>query len=159
MSEFTPTTFIDGQAPAISAQNLNNIGQGISKNSEDLSTLSTKVSAMSTTLGQLNSQVGSLSQSVSSLSSSVYVLTNIAVPTTTWTNSTTFSGFAYQASIPFQNVTSQYMAIVSFAPSDAMNGNFAPVAVSGANIVIIYAKQKPSTAITIPSIAALKPST
>lgn len=159
MSEFTPTTFVDGQAPAIDAENLNNMGQGISQNSTDISGLTTKINSISTTLGQTTSQVTSLSQSVSKLSSSVYVLTNVSVATTAWTSSATFSGFAYQASIPFPNVTSQYMAIVSFSPSDAMNGNLAPVAVSGANIVTIYAKQKPSAALSIPSIAALKPAT
>lgn len=74
------------------------------------------------------------------------------VATTSWVSDSTYTGYDYKAVISLNNVTASMLPEVVFAPADALGGNFAPVAVSGAGSVTIYAKTAPESAITIPSI-------
>lgn len=153
---YTNPTFIDGQAPPINASNLNNMGGAVAGNSQSIAELNESVSQLSTSLQSTKSQVGTLSTSVSNLSATVYVLSNATIATTAWVSSSTFSGFSWQANISFPGISTAYVPIVSFNPSDATNGNFGPSAVAGAGYVTIYAKQKPSGTVTIPSVVAFR---
>ena len=80
------------------------------------------------------------------------VKSNVSVPTSAWTSSTTYSDYPYQASITVSGCTSNHVPEVVFSPTDASSGTFAPVCSSTTNAVIIYATEKPSAAITILTI-------
>jgi hypothetical protein len=80
--------------------------------------------------------------------------TSKSVATSAWSSDTTYSDYPYRASVSCSGVTSSYFAEVVFSPSDATSGNYAPICVTGSSIVYIYAKEKPSASITIPSIVA-----
>ena len=53
-------------------------------------------------------------------------------------------------------MTTAHAADVNFELVNAISGNFAPVTLTATNIVYIYAKTKPTAAITIPYIEARK---
>ena len=84
------------------------------------------------------------------------VKSNVSVATSAWTSSTTYSDYPYQASITVSGCTSNHVPEVVFSPTDASSGIFAPVCSSTTNAVIIYATEKPSAAITIPTIECRK---
>lgn len=156
MAGYTPPTFVDGQAPALNAANMNDLAGAVSDADASLMALQQTVSDISEGVQNLQTQMSTVSGAISALNGSVYVLKNTTVNTTAWVASTTFSGFSFQANVSFSGVTNQYVVFVSFSPSDAMSGNYAPVSVSGAGYVTIYAKTKPAATLTIPSMVALK---
>ena len=88
------------------------------------------------------------------LASDVKVLsfTNKIVTTSTWVSDTTYTDFPYRAAVACEGVTAKHYAEVTFAPADALNGSFAPVAVSYDGGVYLYANEMPSAALTIPTI-------
>ena len=63
-----------------------------------------------------------------------------------------FQGFAFKASIPIPDVSANDFPIVAFSPSDAVSGNFCPVAYTFDGIVQIFAREKPTSARSIPAI-------
>lgn len=155
MSEYVPPTFVDGQAPPINDKNMNDLALATSQNAEALQALTEMVTSQSETIQSLQSQLSGIISSVSSFSGAICILRNATVGTSSWAPSTTFSGFPYQANIAFQGVKSQSVVMVSFSPTDAMSGNYAPVSLSGNNFVTIFAQTAPSATITIPSIVSL----
>ena len=78
--------------------------------------------------------------------------TNVSVAASTWTSGSTYTDYPYQATISINGVTSQMVPDVTFGLVEAASGNFAPVAQTTTNGVIIYAKAKPTASITIPAI-------
>ena len=84
------------------------------------------------------------------------VFANKTVSTSSWASSAAYTGYPFAASISCSGVTSDYVADVVFSPSDADGGNFAPVAVTGSGTVTIYAVEKPSSTVTIPTIKCEK---
>ena len=81
---------------------------------------------------------------------------NVSVAVSAWASNTTYSEFPYRAAITCSGVTANHIADVNFAVNEAISGNFAPVCETAANVVYIYAKTKPTAAITIPTIEARK---
>ena len=80
------------------------------------------------------------------------VVNNISVATSAWTSSATYTDYPYEASVTVSGCTSNHVPEVIFSVTDAVSGTFAPICVSGTNKVTIYATEKPSAAITIPTI-------
>ena len=78
--------------------------------------------------------------------------TNVSVATSSFVSDSTYTEYCYKAVIPTSNVTSSMTPIVVFALTEALSGNFAPVAAPGSGSVTIYAKAVPESAITIPTI-------
>lgn len=78
--------------------------------------------------------------------------TNVSVATSAWVSSTAHEDYPYQATISITGATSSMVPEVNFSFSDAVSGNYAPVAQSATGGVIIYAKEAPTLAITIPTI-------
>ena len=78
--------------------------------------------------------------------------TNISVVTSSFVSDSTYTGYGYKAVISTSNVTSTMTPIVVFAPTEALSGNYAPVAAPGSGSVTIYAKSVPESTITIPTI-------
>ena len=80
---------------------------------------------------------------------------NNGVTPSAWSKITTnppFPDFPWQAQITTNGVNAGHFAYVIFDPADAVSGNFAPVSQTDANKVYIYAAEKPSDDVTIPSI-------
>ena len=78
--------------------------------------------------------------------------TNLSVATSAWVSSTAHEDYPYQATISITGATSSMVPEVNFSFADAVSGNFAPVAQSVTGGIIIYAKEAPTLAITIPTI-------
>ena len=78
--------------------------------------------------------------------------TNVSVATSAWTSSTAHEDYPYQATISITGATSDMIPEVNFSFADAVEGNFAPVAHTVSGGVVIYAKETPTAAITIPTI-------
>ena len=74
------------------------------------------------------------------------------VATSAWVSDSTYTDYGYKAVVSLSGVTASMIPDVVFDPADALSGNFAPVAVSGAGSVTIYAKAVPESTITIPSV-------
>ena len=66
-----------------------------------------------------------------------------------------FPGYDLVGFVPCPGLTPDYVPSVTFSPTDALSGDFAPVAQSGTDNVLIYCKAHPET-ITIPSIVCIK---
>ena len=88
------------------------------------------------------------------LASDVKVLsfTNKTVATSAWVSNTTYTDFPYRAAVACEGVTVKHYAEVTFSPTDALEGSFAPVAESYDGGVYIYASEIPEAAVTIPTI-------
>lgn len=65
-----------------------------------------------------------------------------------------FSAYTYRAAIPNTNVDSTMYALVTFSPTEALSGNYAPACQTYDGGIYIYSKV--NTAITIPNIAILR---
>lgn len=82
----------------------------------------------------------------------VIVLENVAITSSAWTSDTTYSDYPFVAVIPCAGIHKNYVSDVYFNMEDSTSGNFAPVSITTNNAVLIYAKEKPSKTITIPSV-------
>ena len=78
--------------------------------------------------------------------------TNKSVAASAFVSNSTYSDFPYRAAVTLTGVTAAMVPEVFFGLTDAMSGNFAPVAESYAGGIYIYAAAKPSAAVTIPTI-------
>lgn len=83
------------------------------------------------------------------------VFTNKTVATSAWVSDSTYSDFPYKASISCSGVTSNHLAEVIFGLTDVISGIFAPINQTATNVVYIWASEKPSATITIPTISCL----
>ena len=82
----------------------------------------------------------------------VKIFQNVTVAASAWANSSTYAGYPFAAVISCAGVTANHVPEVTFGVTEATGGNFAPVALSGAGTVTIYAAEKPGGAITLPVI-------
>lgn len=80
------------------------------------------------------------------------VVQNKTVATSAWASNSTYSDYPYRAAIAITGVTTSHLPEVIFSCSDATGGNFAPVCESYAGGVYIWAKEKPTATVTIPTI-------
>ena len=81
----------------------------------------------------------SLESSVSPLKIKCLTFSNIPVAVASWASDTTYSNFPYAASIALSGVTTDYIPTVNFDNTEAVGGNFSPIASTGSGTVIIYA--------------------
>lgn len=81
---------------------------------------------------------------------------NKAVAVSSWVSDTTYEDYPYRASVPCSGVDANYVPSVMFDASDCNAGILAPVAVSASNAVYIYANEKPTATITIPTIQCIR---
>ena len=83
------------------------------------------------------------------------VFTDITVTLWGFDSYEKFPGYDLVGFAPCPGLTPDYVPSVTFSPTDALSGDFAPVAQSGTDNVLIYCKAHPET-ITIPSIVCIK---
>lgn len=86
----------------------------------------------------------------------VLMFQNISVAASVWGSDATYTDYPFSATVSATGVTADYLPEVIFGAVEAAGGSFAPVALSGAGTVKIYAKAKPTATITIPSILCTK---
>ncbi len=82
--------------------------------------------------------------------------TDTQVAVSAFAASTAYPAFPYQASVALSGVTAAMTPEVVFSPTDALSGNFAPVAAAFAGGVLLYAAAVPAAAVTIPTIICWK---
>lgn len=76
---------------------------------------------------------------------------NQVIAVSAWTQDTSsLAGYSYKAQITVSGATGDDFPIVAFNQSDAVSGNFAPLSFSFDGYLEIWAKEKPTTAVTIP---------
>ena len=76
---------------------------------------------------------------------------NQVIAVSAWTQDTSsLAGYSYKAQITVSGATGNDFPIVAFNQSDAVSGNFAPLSFSFDGYLEIFAKEKPTAAVTIP---------
>lgn len=76
---------------------------------------------------------------------------NQVIAVSAWTqNDTSLAGYSYKAQITVSGATGDDFPIVAFNQGDAVSGNFAPLSFSFDGYLEIWAKEKPTAAVTIP---------
>jgi hypothetical protein len=113
------------------------------------------IGAIATTAGAVGtSNLGSNVVTAAKLAADAVKLTftNKSVAASAFVSNSTYSDFPYRAAVALTGVTAAMVPEVFFGLTDAMSGNFAPVAESYAGGIYIYAAAKPSATTTIPTI-------
>ena len=77
---------------------------------------------------------------------------NTAVSASSFSKNSNNADYPYRAEIPLSGVIAGMIPDVMFSLEDAISGNFAPVAACYNGGVYIYAAEKPSATITIPTV-------
>ena len=78
---------------------------------------------------------------------------NVSVDVSAWKEDTdVFADYTYKAQISLGEVNSSDFPIVAFSPSDAVSGNFCPIAYCFDGYVEVWARAIPDSAISIPAI-------
>jgi hypothetical protein len=80
------------------------------------------------------------------------IVSNVNVPASLWADDSTTEMYTAAAIVPVTGITASLVPEVIFNMDDATGGNFAPVAESSDDGVKIYAREKPTSAIIIPTI-------
>ncbi len=80
--------------------------------------------------------------------------TEVSVAASAFTADAAYADFPYAAAVACAGVTAAMFAEVVLSPADALGGNYAPVCLTGAGTVTIYAAAVPGAALTIPTIHA-----
>ena len=93
---------------------------------------------------------------LSSINSSAIIQNNVAVETSAWASDTTYESYPYRASVAITDCTADHVPDVTFSLEDVSKGNLAPLAETYAGGIYIYAKEKPSAQITVPTILLIK---
>lgn len=93
---------------------------------------------------------------LANVNSAIIIKNNIKVAASAWTADTTYEGYPFKASISVSGCTSNHAPDVSLSLEDVIDGNFAPSAETYAGGIYIYAKEKPTAEMTIPTILLTK---
>lgn len=78
--------------------------------------------------------------------------TNKSVAASAFVSNSTYADYPFRASVALTGVTSSMIPDVTFSVPDAVSGNYAPVSAAYDGGVYIYAAEKPTSAITIPTM-------
>ena len=81
---------------------------------------------------------------------------NVTVTAGSFVSDTTYADYPYKAEITVEGVDDSYIPEVVFDVPEAASGNYAGVSDTDTDKVIIYAKEQPTAAITIPTIECRK---
>ena len=81
---------------------------------------------------------------------------DVSVTTSLWVDSTLHADYPYQALMPVNGATSEMCPDVVFDITEALSGNYAPVADAANGGVLIYAKVVPEADIVVPTVTLWK---
>ena len=112
-----------------------------------------KINGVELTGDKTSEELGIISGSGAS---NILTFENVSVTTTSFVEDATYEEFGYKAEIPCTGVTEDFFSDVVFGVSEAISGNYAPISLTGAGTVTIYAVEQPESTITIPSIICSK---
>lgn len=84
------------------------------------------------------------------------LFTNISVSASSFVVDSTYTDYPYRASVALSGVLASMIPEVILGVTDAVSGNFAPVAITYNGGVYLYAASAPESAITIPTIICWK---
>lgn len=90
------------------------------------------------------------------LNAATIISNNLAVATSAWVSDTTYEDFPFRAAVTITGCTASHRPDVTYSVEDATSANFAPVAESYAGGIYIYAAEKPTATITIPTVILMK---
>ncbi len=121
----------------------------ISENNASISRSNAKISE------NIAISMANLAQQYAEDAQTFRVINNTTVPVSAWIDNTSTT-YKKKALITLENVTSNQIIDVYFAENEAISGNYSPVTDSVSSGVYIYAKEIPSSDITIPSILIFK---
>lgn len=82
----------------------------------------------------------------------IFSVKNTSVAANSWVSSTRNSMYPYQATINISNLTENYIVFPKYNNIDLIKYIISPETLSNTGNITIYAKNKPTTAITIPEI-------
>ena len=105
-------------------------------------------------LGALSSAAGAVGASNLAADAVKLTFSSTSVPAASFVSDSTYADFPYRAAVTLTGVSSSMIPEVVFGVSDAMSGNFAPVAEAYDGGIHLYAAAVPDAAITIPTILA-----
>lgn len=125
------TTTVNGKQASLSTEQLNACNSGITS------------SKVSTYDGYATTKADDADMPI--------IATNVSV--SSWTADTS-TGYSYKGTISLTGCTTSHMPVVTFDTAQAKSGDYCPVAESASGCVYIWSKR--NTAITIPSVVAIK---
>lgn len=99
--------------------------------------------------------INQITKQVNDLAAQVLTFTSKTVATSAWKSSSN-EDFPYYADVTCSGVTTSYVPTVNFSLSDANSGIFSTVCESRSDAVRIYASEKPTATVTIPTIQCIK---
>lgn len=105
-------------------------------------------------LGALSSADGAVGASNLAADAVKLTFSSTSVPAASFVSDSTYADYPYRAAVTLTGVTASMIPEVVFGVSDAMSGNFAPVAEAYDGGIHLYAAAVPDAAITIPTILA-----
>lgn len=160
---------IDGSGAVSSVAGISPDGNGnVALTAADISALSSKGGTMEGSINMNGQKISGLNDPTNGneAASKNYVDTaaekrklpfaNVTVAASAFGSNGTYTDYPYRASVALSGVTTGMIPEVIFALSEAVSGNFAPVAQTYNGGVYIWAAEKPSASITIPTIICWK---
>lgn len=128
------------------------LGKWIIKNDGTKTTVDNTIPATAGAVGTTNLADKAVTSAKLAADAVKLTFTNKSVAASAFASNSTYADFPYRAAVALTGVTAAMVPEVFFGLTDAMSGNFAPVAESYAGGIYIYAAAKPSAAVTIPTI-------
>lgn len=97
-----------------------------------------------------------LKAKLSNVNSAIIIKNNTTVAVSAWAADKTYEDYPFKASIYVTGCTANHIPDISFGLKDVTGGNLAPLAETYAGGIYIYAKEKPTAEMTIPTILLTK---
>ena len=85
----------------------------------------------------------------------ILAFTDLAVAPEVWQEDETYVDYPYRAAVTLEGVTEDFAPSVTFAPEDALENIFAPIAETFSGGVYIYANESPAETVNIPAIVCI----
>lgn len=108
--------------------------------------------AMDTSETAVGAVVANMASASSKETNMVILKENVSVSTSAWTSSSTYTDFPFKADISITGCTDEHIPDVYFSLADASSGIFSPIVSATSGKITIWATEKPTKTITIPTI-------
>ena len=154
---YTNPGWVNESAPALNAENLNNMSTALELAIEAVN----RNSSTLTDYNVVKSNVTHNANDIAQLKNGILIFSNQSIAASAWVADNTYSGAGYvwRALLSLDGVTAAYISEVNLTPSDALSGNYAPVSAATAGGVYVYAKNKPTVDVPVPSVVCMKQTT
>ena len=142
----------------------NNLQDGIDEShksiniiNQDIINIEQNISNIDEDITNINQDITNINEDITNINNTVKLYNNVAVNISSFIEDVTYAdaGYIYKADIQCTGITSNYIPYITFSMSDAISGNYAPICITGNNIITIYAKEIPKNNIIIPTIKCI----